>query len=445
VNDEGLIRAVGVRGLTAGMVNYMIGAGIFVLPAVVAARVGGAAPVVYLICAVAMALIVMCFADAGSRVSLSGGTYAYAEVAFGPFIGFVVAMSLWFGSSVLASAAVANVFVDTLTQISPRLSHPLARGGILILLYAALATINIRGVKMGSGVVQSVTAAKLIPLLILLGVGLIAINARNLAWPGMPAGGELARTSVILIFAFLGIESALTPSGEVRDPARTVPRAIFAALVLVTLIYMGIQIVAQGVLGAELATNIKAPLAETANRLIGSGGKTLIIVGTAISTFGYVAGDMLAAPRGIYALGRDRLLPPAIGSVHSRFRTPHVAILIHAAFCLGFALSGSFEKLLVLAVIAALIVYLICCLAALQLQRRNVHDEGVIPFKVPGGPVIPLLASAIVIWLMTASTRQEVFAMGAMLVAETALFLVMRAWNGAHPQSALRSHPPVRS
>ncbi|MBA3467370.1 MAG: amino acid permease, partial [Gemmatimonadaceae bacterium] len=174
---------MGSRGLTAGMINYMIGAGIFVLPAVVAARVGGAAPVVYLICAVAMALIVMCFADAGSRVSLSGGTYAYAEVAFGPFIGFVVAMSLWFGSSVLASAAVANVFVETLTQISPGLSHPLARGGILILMYAALATINIRGVKMGSGVVQSVTAAKLIPLLILLGVGLIAINARNLAWP----------------------------------------------------------------------------------------------------------------------------------------------------------------------------------------------------------------------------------------------------------------------
>ena len=118
--DEGLIRAVGVRGLTAGMINYMIGAGIFVLPAVVAARVGGAAPVIYVICAIAMAMIVLCFADAGSRVSLSGGTYAYAEVAFGPFIGFIVAMSLWFGSTVLASAAVANVFVDTLSEISPR-------------------------------------------------------------------------------------------------------------------------------------------------------------------------------------------------------------------------------------------------------------------------------------------------------------------------------------
>ena len=433
--DEGLIRAVGVRGLTAGMINYMIGAGIFVLPAVVAARVGAAAPIVYVICAIAMGTIVLCFADAGSRVSLSGGTYAYAEVAFGPFTGFVVAMSLWF-STVLASAAVANVFVDTLSQVSSSFGDPVIRNGTLILIYAALAAINIRGVKMGSAVVQTVTAAKLTPLLILVGVGLFAINARNLAWTGIPPAREVARTAVILIFAFIGIESALTPSGEVREPARTVPRALFAALVLVTLIYMGIQIVAQGVLGPELATNTRAPLAETAKRVLGSGGQMLVVLGSAISTLGYVSGDMLAAPRGIYALGRDRLLPAVIGSVHPRYRTPHVAILIHGVLCLGFALSGTFEKLVVLAVITTLIVYLICCLATIQLQRRDIHDEGAVPFKVPGGPVIPLIASAIVVWLMTASTKQEVLAMGAMLVAEAGLFLLVRARRGPDLRTA---------
>jgi len=424
--DEGLVRAVGFRGLTAGIVNYMIGAGIFVLPAVVAARVGGAAPVFYVICALAMGLIVLCFADAGSRVSLSGGTYAYAEVAFGPFVGFIVAMSLWFGSTVLASAAVANVFVDTLPQISPRLGHPAVRNGTLILVYVVLAAINVRGVKVGSGVVQTVTVGKLTPLLILVGVGLFFINPGNLSWPGMPPAGEVARTTVILFFAFLGIESALTPSGEVREPARTVPRALFAGLVLVTLLYMGIQIVAQGVLGAGLATNTAAPLAETAKRVLGTGGQTLIILGTAISTLGYVAGDMLAAPRGLYALGRDRLLPAAIGLVHPKYRTPHVAIILHAALCLTFAVTGSFEKLVVLATIATLIVYLICCLAAIQLRRRDIRDEGAIPFRVPGGPVIPVLASAMVVWLMTASTREEVLAMAAMLVAEAVLFGLMR-------------------
>ncbi len=433
--DEGLIRAVGVRGLTAGMINYMIGAGIFVLPAVVAARVGGAALLVYVICAIAMALIVLCFADAGSRVSLSGGTYAYAEVAFGPFIGFIVATSLWV-TSVLASAAVANVFMDTLSQLSPGFGQPVIRNGMLVLIYVVIAAINIRGVKIGSGVVQTVTLAKLTPLIILVGVGLFAINANNLAWPGMPSGGEIARTSVILIFAFLGIETALTPSGEVRDPARTVPRAIFIALALVTLIYIGIQVVAQGVLGPELATNTKAPLAETAKRILGSGGQTFVLIGMAISTLGYVAGDMLFAPRSIYALGRDRLLPDVIGSVHSKYRTPHVAILIHATLCLALALTGSFEKLAVLAVIASLIVYLICCLATIQLQRRDIRTDGAIPFKVPGGPVIPIIASAIVIWLMTASTRQEFIAMAAMLLVETLLFLLMRARRASDPTTA---------
>jgi amino acid transporter len=272
--------------------------------------------------------------------------------------------------------------------------------------------------------------------LILIGVGLFAINARNLAWPGMPPAGEVARASIVLTFAFIGIESALTPSGEVREPARTVPRAIFAALVLVTIIYMGLQIVAQGVLGAELATNTQAPLAEVAKRVLGRGGQMLVILGTAISTFGYVAGDMLAAPRGIYALGRDRLLPAAIGSVHPLYRTPHVAILIHAVLCLSLALSGSFEKLAVLTVISTLIVYLICCLAAIQLRRRDIRDEGAIPFRLPGGPVIPVIASAIVVWLMTASTRQEVLAMGGMLVVETVLFLIMRLRRPPGPATA---------
>jgi amino acid transporter len=424
--EEGLIRAVGVRGLTAAMVNYTIGAGIFVLPALVAARVGAAAPLIYIICAVAMGLIVLCFADAGSRVSLTGGTYAYAETAFGPYIGFIVATSLWFGSNVLASAAVANVFMDALGQMAPALATGPMRAAILIVMYAVFAGINIRGVKMGSGTVQLVTLAKLAPLLALVAFGLLAVNSANLAWPGLPPANEIARTTVILIFAFLGVESALALSGEVREPARTVPRAIFSTLVLVTLLYMAIQFVSQGVLGADLATSTKAPLAETAKRVMGSGGAMLVLIGTAISTFGYVAGDMLAAPRCLYALGRDRQLPPVIGTVGEKYHTPHVAIVIHAVLCATLAVTGSFMGLMILATLATLIVYLICCLATIQLRRLNISADGAIPFKVPGGPVIPIIASLVVIWLMTSSTRQEFIALGVMLAIETLLYFVMR-------------------
>jgi amino acid transporter len=271
-----------------------------------------------------------------------------------------------------------------------------------------------------------VTLAKLTPLLILVAVGLFAINIENLAWPGLPPTGEIARTTVLLIFAFMGTETALSVSGEVKNPARTVPRSILATMVLVTLLYMSVQFVAQGVLGPELATNTKAPLAETAKRILGSGGQTLVLIGAAISTFGYVAGDMLAAPRSLYALGRDKLLPSFIGSVNEKYRTPHVAIVIHAMLCAGFAISGSFAGLLVIATLSALIVYLICCAATIKLQRMNARTDGAEPFKVPGGPVIPAIACGIVIWLMASSTRQEFVALGAMLVVETVLFLVMR-------------------
>lgn len=426
-SDDGLIRAVGVRGLTASMINYTIGAGIFVLPALIAARVGAAAPAIYIICAVAMGLIVLCFAQAGSRVPLTGGAYAYAGVAFGPYIGFIVAIALWFGSNVLSSGAVANVFMDTLAQIFPAVGAGAPRAAILIAAYALFASINIRGVKVASGMVQGITLAKLAPLIILVALALGTVRPVNLMWPGLPAAGDTARASVMLIFAFLGVESGLTLSGEVRDPARTVPRAVFLNLGLVTLLYLAIQFVAQGVLGPDLAANTKSPLAETARRALGSGGAMLVLVGTAISTFGYVGGDVLSSPRSLFALARDGLMPAPIARVSKRYHTPHVAIIVHASLCAGFAVTGSFASLLVVAALAALIVYLICCLAAIKLRMMNVRIEGAIPFRVPGGPVVPLLASAIVVWLMTSSTRKEFLALAAMVAISTLVYFVMRS------------------
>lgn len=426
MNDEKLVRAVGVSGLTAGIINYTIGAGIFVLPAVVAARIGGAAVVAYVVCAVAMALIVLCFAQAGSRVSLSGGAYAYAGTVFGPYIGFLVAMMLWFGANVLASASVANIFVGALGQFIPAAGEPMIRGGILIALYGMLAVINMRGVKLGIRVVEGFAVAKLTPLIILVVVGAFAVSAANFTWPGMPSFGELSRTSAMLIFAFLGVESALTPSGEVRNPASTVPKAVFLALAVVTLLYLAIQMVAQGILGAALATNTVAPLAAAARVSIGRSGELLVIAGTAISTFGYVAGDMLASPRVIYSLARDGLLPSPIAALHPARRTPNVAIILHALACCALAITGTFESLLVLATLATLLVYLACCVAAFELRRRNIQTGEGIPFRIPGGPVVPILASAVVIWLISSATRAEFMALGWMIAVSTVLFFVMK-------------------
>lgn len=418
--EKELVRAVGLGGLTAGIVNVTIGAGIFALPGLVAADLGAAAPIAYVVCAGAMLLVVLTFAEAGSRVSNTGGLYAYAETVFGPFVGFLLGVLLWLGAFALASASVANIFVATVGELIPGARTPAVRVVLLAAMYTGLAIVNVRGVRSGTRVVETMTIAKLAPLLLLIIVGIVFVSAANLTWPGI-AAGQIGKTAIVLIFAFLGIEVALTPSGEVKNPSRTVPRAVLLALGVVTLVYILLQVVAQGVLGTELASNRTAPLAAVATRIIGEGGRIFVLIGAAISTLGYVSGDMLASPRALFALGRVGTLPRVLASVHPRYRTPYVAIIVHAIVAFAFAVSGSFEQLVIVVNLAALSVYLVSCIATIELQRRNVRTQGE-PFRLPGGPVIPLLASLVIIWLMSNATRREFAALAIMVGASAAVY-----------------------
>ena len=420
--DEGLVRAIGLRALTLSVVNLIIGAGIFVLPALVARRLGGAAIVAYLVCAGAIGLVLLCFAECGSRVSRSGGAYGYVEAAFGPYPGFLVGNLLWFACGALAAASVANALVGTLAQVAPWIGEGPPRAAFLGLLYAVLAWANVRGVRTGAGVVQIVTAGKLAPLLLLIPAGALAIHAGNLAWPGFPSAARVGEASLVLIYAFAGTETALQASGEIRDPARTVPRAVLGALGIATLLYLGIQTTAQGVLGPELALNDKAPLALVAERALGAGGRLLVLAGAAISMFGYVSGDVLATPRTLFGFARDGLLPAGVGAIHPRHRTPWVAIVLYSALTCLLAVTGSFERLLILANVASLLVYLGAALAVLELRRRVVRLDAP-PFVLPGGPLIPLLVCAVVFWLLSHAERWELLSVGIMLGVASLLYL----------------------
>ncbi|MBA3655988.1 MAG: amino acid permease [Gemmatimonadaceae bacterium] len=426
--DDKLVRALGVGGLSAAVINMTIGAGIFALPGVVANRLGAAAIVGYLVCAAGMTLFVLCFAAAGSRVSLSGGSYGYVGTAFGSFAGFICGALLYL-SGVLATAAVANIFVDSLRELIPGVSSTTIRVLILFLLYATLALINIRGVKLGAKFVQTATVAKLLPLLILVCVGIFFLNPVNLAWPGMPPLKLVGDTAIVLIFAFVGVEVALTSSGEVKDPARTVPRAILLALVGVTTLYLIIQLVAQGVLGSELGKNTTTPLASVANIVLGNGGRLLVLAGAVISTFGYVLGDMLATPRALFGMANDRMLPDFLSFVHPVFRTPRNAIAVHAIIAFALAASGSFERLIIASNLAILTMYFLCALAVIQLQRKDVRREGV-PFKLWGGPAIPVAACAFAVWLASHAEPQEFAAIGIALVIAVVVYFIMRKSAG---------------
>jgi amino acid transporter len=402
--ESSLVRALGTWGLAASIVNVTVGGGIFRLPAAAAAALGPAAPVAYLVCAVAMGLIVLCFAEAGSRVSLTGGLYAYVEVAFGPLIGFLTGVMLWAGVTA-AMAAVSSLFADSLIALIPALAAGHARAASLIVVLASLAALNVAGVRGANRFNAVMTMAKLLPLLLLIVVGVASVKTQNLEWHATPATSDIARASTVLLFAFLGVETALVPGGEVRDSARTVPRAIFIAMAGVTLLYLAVQIVSQGILGPALAGQ-KTPLAEAAAVALGAPGRALILVGSTVSMFGYVSGMTLAVPRMLFAFGRDGFLPALLAAVHARFRTPHVAIIVQSLIVIALAVSGSFEKLAIIANGSVLLVYGACCLAVIQLRRRKVQEAGT-PFRVPFAAVIPMLAFLIIVWLLTSLTADE--------------------------------------
>lgn len=427
-SDSRLIRAVGMWALAASIINVTIGGGIFRLPAGVYATLGQAAPLAYVVCAVLMGLIVVCFAEAGSRVSLTGGLYAYVETAFGPLVGFVTGVLLWAGMT-SALSAVAVFFGDAVAALVPALASSGMRNVVIVTVLSLFAGLNVLGVANATRFNVVMTLAKLAPLALLIIVGLASLNTDRLSVATAPAMPDLARGSILLMFAFLGIESALVPSGEVKDPSRTMPRAIAIAMVGIVIVYMCVQLVTQSAIGDVLASS-KTPVADAAGALLGSWGKTLILVGSAISMFGYVSGMTLAVPRMLYAFGRDGFLPKIFAAVHERYRTPHVAIIAQALLSVALATTGTFERLAIIANGSILMVYGACALAVFQLRRKNIRLDRE-PFVAPLGGLIPALAFVAIIWLMTSLVAAEWIAMGVAVAAALVVFAVTRRKRAA--------------
>jgi amino acid transporter len=426
--ESSLVRAMGTWALAAGVINVTVGGGIFRLPADVATALGPAAPIAYVICAIAMGLIVLCFAEAGSRVSLTGGPYAYVEVAFGPYVGFLTGVLIWLLGTT-AVAAVSTVFATNAAKLFPIFEQQTMRALLLIGSFATVATINILGVKQGSRLNGIATIAKLVPLVLLVIAGVFFVSPANLAITTPPAVGDVTRASIVLIFAFSGVESALVPSGEVKDPARTVPRAVFIAMLTITLLYIAIQLVAQGVLGPALAIS-STPLADAAGAVFGPWGRILLLTAVVVSTFGYLSGMTLAIPRALFAFARDGYLPAAVGAVHARYRTPHVSIVVQSVIACTLAITSAFGPLAIIANVSALLVYFACSVAAWQLRRRDVRSGGV-PFRVPAAGIVPLLSCAMIIGLLSSITLPEWRVLAIVLGAASLLFVITRRRRAA--------------
>jgi len=413
-----LVRAVGLAGLTAIAVNGVIGSGIFVLPATVAALAGAASPAAYILAAILMALVVLCFAEAGSLFEQTGGPYVYARVAFGPFAGFLVGW-MFFLSRLAASAAIGNAFVAYLGYFWLAAGAGWRRAAVLTLAFGLLTLLNLVGVRTGSRTVNVLTISKMVPLLLFVGVGLFAADPSAYRLLGLPALNALQQASLLLVFAFGGFENANVPAEESTDPKRHLPIALILAIGLTTVLYVLIQIVALGTL-PDLAHD-RTPLASAAARFLGPAGAAVMTVGAVLSTLGSESALVLVGPRILYAFAQAGQLPAALGRIHPRYRTPHVAVLVFSAIAWAAALTATFAELATVSAIARLLFSAATCLAIPVLRRKMPPA----PFRVPGGPLVPLAAAALSIWLLSGMTRAQTLAGAVALAVGLALYALI--------------------
>ena len=422
--EEGLKRRVGVLGLSANIVNIIIGSGIFVLPAIVASYMGASSIIAYLFCGLLMAMIMLCFAEAGSKVTNTGGPYTYIETAFGDYAGFIAGFFA-IGSNLFADAAVSNALVNVIGSAYPIFAEGIPRFVFLFILFYGMVYINVIGLKQGIGLVKFNTLMKLIPLLLLIVIGFKDVSISNLYFENMPSIKTLGETSLILFFAFQGCETGIIVGGEVINPKRTIPRAILISITTVVVVYVLIQTVSQGVMGSDLPDFKAAPLAETAKVVMGSFGYTLLIIGAVISMFGYMSGTILNSPRIVYALSRDNVIPiKALSKIHKSFATPYVAIIVYATIGFILAISGSFEQLAVIASSSMLILYLGVALSVIKLRKSEKDSyEG---FKIPGGWTVPIVAIATILYFLSNLSTNEMAVTGIVISILSLIFLIMR-------------------
>lgn len=426
-----LLRVVGLAGLTAIALNGVVGSGIFVLPATVYAIAGAASPIAHVLAALVMALVVACFAEAGSRCDETGGPYLYARTAFGAFPGFLIGW-MFLLTRLVATAAIANAFVDYLGYLAPALGHGAGRFAAITVAIGGLAALNVVGVRAASYTVNLLTVAKLVPLAVFVAVGLAFVDRHRIALAA-PDLGSLRQAALPLVFAYGGFENANVPTEEVVNPRRHLPVALLVTIAAVTVLYVLIQIVAQGTL-PDLAAS-KTPLASAAGAVMGPPGGVLLTAAAVVSMLGSISAVILVGPRILFAFARHGHLPGPLADVHPRFHSPHRAVVVFAVLTWAVALWGGFAELAAISAVARLVFSASTCLAVpvLRRRRRDTADT----FALPGGPAIPLAAAALSLWLLSGLNRTQAIAGGVGLALGAAIYAVQAA-SAALRRSARR-------
>jgi basic amino acid/polyamine antiporter, APA family len=418
---EGLLRGIRKWDLIAVTINGIIGAGIFGLPAKVYALIGSYSLIAFVVCALVVTLIILCFAEVGSRFDATGGPYLYAREAFGPTVAFEVGWLIWL-ARLTAFAANCNLLVSYLAFFWPAASSTIPRALLITTVVISLTALNVFGVRQAAIASNFFTVGKLIPMLIFIAAGLFFLNPHAFVLGARPTTGAFSQSVLLLIYAFTGFEMAAIPAGEIRNPQKHLPRALLIATAVVAFTYILIQVVCIGTL-PELASSTK-PLADAGKRFMGTAGAAIISVGAIISIAGNLNIVLLSGSRVPFAIAEQKQLPSMFAAIHRRFFTPHIAILVTAAVMLILTLKSSFVAALTISAIARLVTYAVTCAALPVLRARA--DAPKAMFRVRGGTIIAVAALGLAIWLLANSTLKEAITAVIAAAAGIVIYLTYR-------------------
>jgi basic amino acid/polyamine antiporter, APA family len=416
-----IVRGIGRWDLVALMVNITIGSGILGLPAKLFALTGVYSVLALILCAALLAIVAICFAEVGSRFTHTGGPYLFTRTAFGATPGFIVGWLYWV-SRVLTFATICNLLVVYVVRVAPALQGPGARVAIISLVVVAIGLVNLLGIRQATIVSNGLTLLKVSLLLVFGIVGVLMIRE----WPSAPAAlppvGDFSDAMLLGVFAFVGFEAALVATGETRNPRRDVPFAVAMSLLIVLILYVGVQVVCIAVV-PELAKST-APFADAAVLLWGPAGEQVIAIGAVIIMLGSLNSGFLATSRLPFAFAEQGDVPAVLARVHERFRTPHIAIVASAVVVWLSTVASSFLSAITLATSTRMVVYIAGCIALIALRRRaDVSPAG---FVAPLGPAIAVLASILSFALLANASSRELIQLAIAAAVGVAILVGVR-------------------
>jgi amino acid transporter len=420
--ETGLQREIGKLGFSAIVLNGVIGAGIFALPAVAAEKTGLFSPWMFFICGFLIMTIVMSMARTASFFSDTGGPTTYVTHAFGKFAGFQIGWLYTF-SRIASFAANINLMVTYASWFWEPLATGMARAITLTVACLVLVYVNVIGVKRGLAVLFLITALKLIPLSLIVILGITKTNPQIFIAADLPVFEGLGETILVLLYAFVGFEGSVIPAGEARNPRRDIPWALIKTTIFTAVFYFFIQLVSISV--EPGISSSKMPLADVAMITMGTAGAGLLALGAVFSIGGNLSAMMLSAPRMFYAMAHiNQTLPAWFGAIHPRFHTPAHSIIFLGFFSLVLALSGSFIWLAAMSTVVRLLVYAACILSLPAAEKTIEETEG--QFRLPGGFTIPAIALVLSLWLTAHASMESWLVTGAFATLGTILYLLTR-------------------